>query len=187
MNTLKKACLLATVSLAFAPAAAFAETAREVVKDINKNIVHSTNGNCVYTKWNAASDECAGISKPTISREMLNVYFDFNRSTLNSKEKAKLDIVSNLIKESADVKAVDIAGYSDSIGKNSYNKRLSAKRAETVKKYLEKKGLKTRNLTVEAFGESRPVTKCDPSLARKDLIACLAEDRRVEIRLVREE
>lgn len=184
MITLKKACLLATVSLMLAPASVFAaETAKDVVKDTNKNIVHSTNGNCVITKWDAASDECTG-KKPEISKELLNVYFDFNKSTLNAKEKTKLDTVSKLIKESKEVETIDIAGYADSIGKNGYNKKLSAKRAETVKGYLAKKGLKTRKLTVESFGESKPVTACDANLAKKDLIACLAEDRRVEIKLV---
>lgn len=117
---------------------------------------------------------------------MLNVYFDFNRSTLNSRERSKLNTVSRLIKESKEVQAIDIAGYADSIGNNGYNRSLSAKRAKTVKNYLARKGLKTRKLTVEAFGESRPVTNCDAkALSKKDLISCLAEDRRVEIRLVR--
>ncbi len=181
MINLKKACLLATVSLMFAPAA-FAGELKDVVKDTNKNVVHSTNGNCVITKWDSATDECTG--KQVISKEMLNVYFDFNKSTLNSKEKNKLDTVAKLIKESKEIETVDIAGYADSIGKDGYNKKLSEKRAGTVKSYLAKKGLKTRKLTVESFGESNPVTKCDPSLAKKDLIACLAEDRRVEIKLI---
>lgn len=185
MTTLKKARLLATACLLLAPVGAFAaEGNKDVVKDTNNNIVHSTNGNCVYSKWDAASDVCAGVKMPEINKELLNVYFDFNKSTLNSKEKTKLDTVSKLIKESKEVQAVDIAGYADSIGKNSYNKKLSSKRAQTVKSYLAKKGLKTRRLTVEAFGESKPVTNCDPNLAKKDLIACLAEDRRVEIKLI---
>jgi outer membrane protein OmpA-like peptidoglycan-associated protein len=190
MITLKKACLLTTVSLMFS-ASAFADANKEVVKDFNRNIVHSSNGNCVITMWDSATDECAGKAPapaaPVISKEMLNVYFDFNKSTLNAKEKAKLDTVSKLIKESKDVQNIDIAGYADSIGKDSYNKKLSAKRAETVKAYLAKKGLKTRRLTVEAYGENHPVTKCDPSLAKKDLITCLSEDRRVEIKLIMKE
>lgn len=183
MITLKKACLLATVSLMLAPASVFAADAvKDVVKDKNKNIVRNTFGNCVITKWDAANDECAG--KPAISKEMLNVYFDFNKSTLNAKEKNKLDNVSKLIKESKEIETVDIAGYADSIGKNGYNKKLSAKRAQTVKSYLSKRGLKTRNLSVESYGETKPVTNCDANLARADLINCLAEDRRVEIKLV---
>jgi outer membrane protein OmpA-like peptidoglycan-associated protein len=184
MITLKKACLLATVSVMLSPASVFAaESAKDVVKDTNKNIVHSTNGNCVITKWDAASDECSG-KVAGLTKEMLSVYFDFNKSTLNAKEKTKLDSVSKIIKESKEIETVDIAGYADSIGKDGYNKKLSAKRAQTVKSYLAKKGLKARKLTVESFGESKPVTKCDANLAKADLIACLAEDRRVELKLV---
>ena len=185
MITLKKACLFATVGLMLSPASVLAaETLRDTVKDTNRNIVHSTNGNCVYSKWDAMGDECSEVKAPEINKELLSVYFDFNKSTLNSKEKTKLDTVSKLIKESTEVKAIDIAGYADSIGKNGYNKNLSARRARNVKTYLAKKGLKTRKLTVEAFGESKPITNCDANLAKKDLITCLAEDRRVEIRLI---
>ncbi len=185
MITLKKACLLATVSFMLSPASVFAaEPVNDVVKDTNKNIVHSTNGNCVISKWESTTDECTGKKVANISKDMLNVYFDFNKSTLNAKEKTKLDTVAKLIKESKEVEAIDIAGYADTIGKPGYNKKLSAKRAETVKSYLSKRGLKTRKLTVEAFGESNPVAQCDPNMAKKDLIACLAEDRRVEIKLV---
>jgi outer membrane protein OmpA-like peptidoglycan-associated protein len=185
MITLKKACMLATVSLMLSPASVLAaEIVKDVVKDNNRNIVRNTFGNCVITKWDAVSDECAGKKMATIDKELLNVYFDFNKSTLNAKEKTKLDTVSKLIKDSKEVETVDIAGYADSIGKNGYNKKLSAKRAETVKNYLAKKGLKTRRLSVESYGEAKPVTNCDPNLAKADLINCLAEDRRVEIRLV---
>jgi outer membrane protein OmpA-like peptidoglycan-associated protein len=183
MITLKKACLLATVSFALS-SAAYAAPAFDVVKDTNRNIVKNTFGNCVITKWDSVGDECTGKAVANISKDLLNVYFDFNKSTLNSKEKTKLDTVSKLIKESKEVEAIDIAGFADNIGKDGYNKKLSQRRAETVKSYLAKRGLKARKLTVEAFGETNPVTKCDPSLAKKDLIACLAEDRRVEIKLI---
>jgi outer membrane protein OmpA-like peptidoglycan-associated protein len=183
MINLKKACLLATVGAMLAPAAMAADYAKDVVKDKRGNVVMNTFNNCVVTKWDAASDECRGGSRTDLhklSREMRTVYFDFNKSTINAKEKAKLDDLSKLVKGAKDVESVDMVGFADKIGNASYNKRLSTKRAETVKAYLAAKGLKTRKVRVEGMGDTKPVTNCNHS-DRKQQISCLAEDRRVEV------
>lgn len=191
MINIKKASLLATVSVMLVPSIGFAEVLQDVVHDARGNVVTSTNGNCVRTKWPSASDECAGAPAKIAKREVRSrvmkeertVYFDFNKSTLNANEKTKLDEVSRIITESKEVDSVDIVGYADRIGNTSYNKRLSTKRAETVKSYLAARGLKTRNVRLEGLGETGSVTQCSDSEKRSSLIACLAEDRRVEIQL----
>lgn len=183
----KKACLLATVAVMLAPAAAFAADApHDVVKDARGTTVMNTFGNCVITQWESASDECGAAPRSVISKiskEQRTVYFDFNKSTLNSKEKTKLDDLTKIIAGSKEVESVDIVGFADQIGTTSYNKKLSQKRAETVKSFLSSKGLKTRNVRVEGKGEAGSITKCDSKLDRNALIACLAADRRVEIQL----
>ena len=179
MINLKKACVLATVGAMLAPAA-FAGAYKDVVHSTNGNPVVNTFGNCVITQWDASSNQCGATNLRRLAKEMRTVYFDFNKSTLNSKEKAKLDDLSKLVLASKEVESVDMVGFADSIGDASYNKRLSTKRAETVKAYLASKGLKTRKVRVQGMGETKPVTNCSHS-DRKEQIACLAEDRRVEI------
>jgi len=188
MINITKAALLATVGVMLVPAASFAATGayHDVVKDARGNVVTSTNGNCVITQWESNVDECGGKVRhisTRLTKEQRTVYFDFNKSTLNAKEKAKLDEVSKIIIDSKEVASVDIVGYADMIGKSSYNKKLSVKRAQTVKSYLATKGLKTKNVRLEGLGEANSVTHCDPKQDRKELIACLAGDRRVEIEL----
>lgn len=191
MITIKQASLLAAVGVMLVPGAVLASEnhLHDVVKDARGNVVTSSNGNCVQTQWNSNVDECNGTKvvkhdiRSRLSKEQRTVYFDFNKSTLNAKEKAKLDEVSRIIIESKEVESVDIVGYTDEIGKNSYNKKLSQRRAATVKSYLAAKGLKTRNVRVEGLGEANSVTHCNPKLPRKELIACLAPDRRTEIEL----
>lgn len=185
MINLKKIALIATVSAVIAPAA-FAENQR-VVPNTHENITRNTFNNCVLSTFTSANNECTGeMAKPDVrnlSKEWRNVYFDFNKSTLNVKEKAKLDQVSKLIIDSKEVKNVDLTGYADLVGNSAYNKRLSLKRAQTVKSYLAAKGLKTRNVKIEGLGETGGST-CgykDGTKATAAQIACLAEDRRVEI------
>lgn len=187
MNNFKKACLVATACAMLAPAAFAANNtmANDVVKDKNGTVWVNTFNNCVETKWQSAGDECKGQSSDIrkLSRDQRTVYFDFNKSTLNSNEKAKLDALSKLIVNAKEVESVDIVGYADMIGKPAYNTALSKKRANTVRSYLKGKGLKTRKTRVEGLGETNSITKCDDKMPRNELIACLAEDRRVEIEL----
>jgi outer membrane protein OmpA-like peptidoglycan-associated protein len=186
MNNITK---LAVIGVMIAPAA-FADGFQRVVPNTHGNISRNTFNNCVVSTFTSPNDECTGqLGKPDIynlSKEWRNVYFDFNRSTLNVKEKAKLDQLSQVILDSKEVQNVDLTGYADVVGNASYNKRLSMKRAQTVKSYLAKKGLKTRKVKIEGLGESTPVTNCgyaDGTKATAEQIACLAEDRRVEIKL----
>lgn len=190
MINLKNVTKLAVIGALIAPAA-FAQTAGfpNAVKDNNGHVVRNTFENCVVSNFTSPQDECGALGTPNLrnlSKAWKNVYFDFNKSTLNAKEKAKLDQLSKVIVESKEVENVDLAGYADVVGNTSYNKRLSMKRAQTVKSYLASKGLKTRKVKVEGLGESQPVTNCgykEGTKATAEQIACLAEDRRVEITL----
>ncbi len=187
MINVKNITKLALIGALIAPAA-FADGYPRVVVNSDANIVRNTFNNCVVSTFTSANDECTGqMGKPdlrNLSKEWRNVYFDFNKSTLNAKEKAKLDELSKIIVSSKEVENVDLTGYADVVGNASYNKRLSLKRAQTVKSYLATKGLKTRKVKVEALGESKPVTNCgytDGVKATAEQISCLSEDRRVEI------
>lgn len=192
MINIKKASLLAAFGVMLVPATVFAMTetsGNDVVKDARGTVVMNTHDNCVITKWDASSDECrrARMARRDIlnklTTEERTVYFDFNRSTLNASEKAKLDDISAMILASKEVESVDIVGYADKIGNPSYNKSLSKRRANAVKKYLASKGLRTANVSVEGMGESNSVTDCSEESGRSNLISCLAADRRVEIML----
>ena len=75
----------------------------------------------------------------------ITVPFGFNSAKLTDDSKAKLDVIDT-------TKTVVINGYSSYDGKKSdkqsdYNKTLSASRAETVKAYLEGKGIKVESAT----------------------------------------
>ncbi len=52
---------------------------------------------------------------------------------------------------------LEIRGHTDDQGSDEYNLNLSRQRAETVAGALMEMGIERRRLTVEGFGESRPV------------------------------
>jgi OOP family OmpA-OmpF porin len=83
--------------------------------------------------------------------------------------------------------AVIVTGHTDRIGSLRYNQRLSERRAVVVKDYVVSKGIDPKLIFWEgkAFKQPIPVTKfCSNKMKRKQLIECLAPNRRVTVEAV---
>lgn len=121
--------------------------------------------------------------KITFSADAL---FDFDSAKLKPEGKQSLDnLMAKLGKVKYDV--IVAVGYTDRIGSEDYNKRLSVRRANSVKSYLvANKGVDASNVFVDGKGEANPVTGTTcigKGMSTKKLIACLQPDRRVEIEI----
>lgn len=110
--------------------------------------------------------------------------FDFDKAVLKPAGKQKLDELAAKI-QGMNVEVVVATGYTDRIGSDKYNDRLSLRRAQAVKSYLVSKGVPANKVYTEGKGKRKPVTgnTCKQK-NRKQLIACLAPDRRVEVEVV---
>lgn len=88
-----------------------------------------------------------------------DVHFAFDRAELTDYSKALLDgaagVIGDLSKKYPDLK-VDIGGHTDSTGTDGYNQGLSERRANTVKTYLQTKGVESERMSTQAYGESKP-------------------------------
>ena len=112
-------------------------------------------------------------------------YFAFNKHNLTPLGRERLDKLLGEL-ERADYDAIVITGHTDRIGTDAYNKKLSEKRAQEVKRYLSQKGVNADKIQAKWVGSAEPVTApgaCD-DLKRKAMIECLAPDRRVELEAV---
>jgi len=81
-----------------------------------------------------------------------SVYFDFDKFTLNEKQ-AK-DVV-NFIKnaDSTRIESIQIFGYTDDIGKEAYNFKLSTKRAAVIQEKFVESSIKNKIIiTIEGKG-----------------------------------
>ncbi|MGC6406722.1 porin OmpA [Bisgaard Taxon 45] len=111
-----------------------------------------------------------------------DVTFGFNKADLKP---AAQNVLDGIYGEIAQLKSasVSVAGYTDRLGSDAYNLKLSQRRADTVANYLVAKGVAQNAISATGHGEANPVTgnKCDSVKGRKALIACLADDRRVEV------
>ena len=80
-----------------------------------------------------------------------------------------------------------VTGHTDRIGSLKYNMKLSERRAVVVKDYLVTQGHRSEAdlLGRQGFKQPIPVTKfCDNKMKRKQLIECLAPNRRVTVEVV---
>ncbi|MCH7376346.1 porin OmpA [Aeromonas sp. MR19] len=114
-----------------------------------------------------------------------DVLFDFNKATLKAEGGQALDNLYGQIEQARPKDGVaTVIGYTDRIGSDAYNQKLSEQRAHTVADYLVGKGLPAGKVNVEGRGKGSPVTgdSCT-SKSKRELIVCLAPDRRVEVKV----
>ena len=105
-----------------------------------------------------------------------DAFFDFDKAVLKPEGKAKLDdLVSKM--QGINLEVIIAVGHTDSVGADAYNQRLSVRRSEAVKAYLESKGIEKNRVYTEGKGEKQPVADNKTSEGR-------AKNRRVEIEVV---
>lgn len=115
--------------------------------------------------------------KVTLKENMVN--FGFDSSNLTSSAKTNLDKLAQVLVNNPDTN-INIYGYTDSKGSDSYNLSLSERRANAVKSYLVSKGISSSRIFAMGRGENDPVASNDTEAGR-------AENRRVEFAITANE
>lgn len=105
-----------------------------------------------------------------------SVYFEFDKYSLDDKQ---AQAVLNFIKttDSTRIESVEIFGYTDDIGKEAYNFKLSTNRAATIKNKLIQSGIKNK-IIVTIEGKGRIMIDDD---VVKNLPEARSKNRRVDV------
>ncbi len=121
----------------------------------------------------AAAAPVATASKVTFAAD---AFFDFDKAVLKPEGKAKLDELASKV-QGINLEVIVAVGHTDSVGSDAYNQKLSERRAQAVKGYLESKGIDKSRVYTEGKGEKQPVADNKTKDGR-------AKNRRVEIEVV---
>ncbi len=107
--------------------------------------------------------------------------FNFDNAKLSEAAKHGLDTdFRSKLAACAQVTSVAVTGYTDRLGTDAYNQKLSQKRAETVADYLKSIGI-AGAIEQRGLGKANEVEPCAGVKGEKKLIKCLAPNRRVTI------
>ncbi len=85
------------------------------------------------------------------TKSLENILFDFDKATIRTESKAKLDAAAQIIKDSQG--RFLIVGHTDKKGNDNYNLRLSQRRAAAVVDALEARGVSATSLKSMGVGE----------------------------------
>ena len=89
-----------------------------------------------------------------------NIQFEYNSSTLTSDSQLGIGMLTDFLKRNPDLK-VELAGHTDNVGSANYNMKLSADRAEVVRRALVDNGIDESRLTAKGYGATKPVAPND--------------------------
>ena len=106
---------------------------------------------CPTEKAPASNNGCpdwADLEIPTI-------YFDLDKAVLKDEGKTELDKLADNLNASKEYNLV-IGGHTCNVGTESYNMKLSEKRAQAVVKYLAMKGVSNASVGSNNYGEEKP-------------------------------
>jgi outer membrane protein OmpA-like peptidoglycan-associated protein len=104
---------------------------------------------------------------------MSDVLFDTGKYSLKPGTREKLAKVAGILLAYPGL-SIEVGGYTDNVGGDEMNQKLSENRAGSVRDYLVQQGVATNSVSAKGFGNTLPVSSNDNSAGRQ-------QNRRVEL------
>jgi len=108
--------------------------------------------------------------------DFANIQFNSNSSQITDVSSYSLDYIAAMMSIEEEF-LLSIDAYTDNVGNSEYNLSLSERRAESVKRYLIRKGIAQSRLRSKGHGELNPISSNETEPGR-------AINRRVEFRIM---
>ena len=105
-----------------------------------------------------------------------NIFFETDSYRLKDESLVELNKLLEFLSQNPTVK-IEIGGYTDYVGSDQYNQKLSENRAGEVKSFLVTHGVASERIIAKGYGKSKPVAGNDTEEGR-------AQNRRTEFRII---
>lgn len=117
------------------------------------------------------------VAAKTSSKIILkNIFFDSGKSSIQATSYSELLKLVDLLKNNPSIR-VEIAGFTDNVGDEALNQKLSEERAKTVVNYLVVKGIPSSRLVAKGYGSAQPVASNNSEEGRQ-------KNRRTEMKIL---
>ena len=97
-----------------------------------------------------------GSRQAAVTGKFESIYFDFDKFVLRPEAEKTLQDLTSFCKRNPAVQ-IEIDGFTDEVGRDDYNEKLSLRRGNTTSQYLIQQGVDRSSLVVIAKGERNPV------------------------------
>ncbi|TJY66982.1 OmpA family protein [Sphingobacterium alkalisoli] len=110
-----------------------------------------------------------------------NIYYDFDKHNIRPDAAIILDKLVTTLRNNPTLR-IELSSHTDSRGSDSYNKKLSDRRAKSAVDYIVSKGIGADRLVAKGYGETRLVNKCSNGVKCKE--AEHQQNRRTEVEVL---
>ena len=148
------------------------------IKLPNQTDITLYTGSDLFALYNKINTNDTGLVSKLEWYTLQNVYFENGSSKLKSGSEKTLQTLATLLAAYPTL-AIKMGGYTDNTGDSTKNVALSKLRAEAAKAALTKFGVATNRVEAEGYGPQYPICTTDTG------IACLAQNRRIDIRVTK--
>jgi outer membrane protein OmpA-like peptidoglycan-associated protein len=148
------------------------------VPDIDGDGVDDEKDRCPNVKGTKEKNGCPEIAEEIVEKVNLaarRIQFTKYKAELLPDSKKVLDEIAEILEENEDLK-LTIEGHTSNDGNYAANMQLSLARAETVKFYLQSKGIEPERLSAKGFGPTQPLNNGKTEAEK-------SQNRRVELKL----
>lgn len=139
----------------------------------------------LLNRYETSGEAEGGVYFPIVKNpqggDSLVLYFGFNDAALSPRSLSQLKIVASLL--CASKGALSISGHTDDIGSDSYNQRLSERRAAAVKEALVSYGVEAGQISTKGMGKSQPRRTYHAGDSAQTISNIRSGNRRAEIYL----
>ncbi len=87
-----------------------------------------------------------------------NIYYDFAKWDITPEAAIELDKMVDIMYDNPDI-VIELSSHTDSVDTESYNQRLSQRRAESAVNYIMNSGISRDRMVARGYGESRPIAR----------------------------
>jgi len=123
--------------------------------------------------------EAIVINKPI---RLDNIYYDYDKWDIRMDATGSLDALVKIMIENPGIR-IELSSHTDSRGSDTYNQKLSQKRAESAVKYIVGQGISSDRIYAMGYGESKLINTC------KNKVNCNDDEhqvnRRTEFKVVK--